>query len=73
MVGGPGAFVIPARTRDKFVEAIRTKMVLEVAGREPQPRVIPASADRATRFLPDRRADVAGALGRLRFPLKASA
>lgn len=46
VVGGPGAFVIPARTRDKFVEAIRTKMVLEVAGREPQPRVIPASADR---------------------------
>ncbi len=46
VVGGAGAFVIPVRTREKFVEAIRTKMVLEVAGRQPQPRVIPASADK---------------------------
>jgi hypothetical protein len=45
VIGGPGAFVIPIRTREKFVEAIRTKMVLEVAGRQPQPRVIPASAE----------------------------
>ena len=73
VVGGPGAFVIPVRTREKFVEAIRTKMVLEVAGRSPQPRVIPVSADTAARLLPDRRADVAGPLGRLRFPLSASA
>jgi hypothetical protein len=44
VVGGAGAFVIPVRTREKFIEAIRTKMVLEVAGREPAPRVIPTSA-----------------------------
>jgi hypothetical protein len=44
VVGGPGAFVIPVRTREKFVEAIRTKMVLEVAGRVPKPRVVPVSA-----------------------------
>jgi Protein of unknown function (DUF1194) len=44
VVGGPGAFVIPVRTREKFVEAIRNKMVLEVAGR--QPRVIRASAEK---------------------------
>jgi hypothetical protein len=44
VIGGPGAFMIPVRTREKFVEAIRNKMVLEVAGRQPAPRVIPASA-----------------------------
>ena len=46
VVGGTGAFVIPVRTREKFVEAIRNKMVLEVAGRQPEPRVMPASADK---------------------------
>jgi hypothetical protein len=44
VIGGPGAFMIPVRTREKFIEAIRNKMVLEVAGRQPVPRVIPASA-----------------------------
>ncbi len=45
VIGGPGSFVIPIRTREKFIEAIRTKMVLEVAGRTLKPRVIPASAE----------------------------
>lgn len=44
VIGGPGAFVIPIRDRDKFIEATRTKLVLEVAGRTPEPRVVPASA-----------------------------
>lgn len=44
VIGGPGAFVVPIRERDKFVEATRTKLVLEIAGRQPEPRVIPASA-----------------------------
>src|SRR5450631_2871846 len=44
VIGGAGAFVIPIRERAKFIEATRTKLVLEIAGREPQPRVIPASA-----------------------------
>ena len=44
VIGGPGAFVIPIRARDQFKEAIRTKLVLEVAGRTPEPRVIPAQA-----------------------------
>jgi hypothetical protein len=44
VVGGPGAFVVPIRERDKFKEAIRTKLVLEIAGRTPPERVIPASA-----------------------------
>lgn len=46
VMGGPGAFVIPIREREKFIEAIRTKLVLEVAGRRPARRVIPASAEK---------------------------
>jgi len=46
VVGGPGAFVVPIRERDQFINATRTKLVLEIAGRQPQPRVIPASADK---------------------------
>jgi len=42
VIGGPGAFVIPIRERSQFKEAIRTKLVLEVAGRTPEGRVIPA-------------------------------
>lgn len=44
VIGGPGAFVVPMREREKFKDAIRTKLVLEVAGFEPAARVIPASA-----------------------------
>jgi hypothetical protein len=44
VVGGPGAFVLPIRERSKFIEATRTKLVLEVAGRRPEPHVIRASA-----------------------------
>jgi len=46
VIGGPGAFVVPIRERAKFIEATRTKLVLEIAGRQPEPRVIPASADK---------------------------
>jgi len=46
VIGGPGAFVIPIRNRDQFKEAIRTKLVLEVAGRTPDPRIVPASAQK---------------------------
>jgi hypothetical protein len=44
VIGGPGAFVVPIKERDKFKEATRTKLVLEVADRMPEPRVLPASA-----------------------------
>lgn len=44
VIGGPGAFVVPVRARGQFTEAIRTKLVLEIAGRTPQPRVVPAQA-----------------------------
>jgi hypothetical protein len=46
VIGGAGAFVIPIRERQKFIEATRTKLILEIAGRQPDARVIPASADR---------------------------
>jgi hypothetical protein len=44
VIGGPGAFVIPIKERDQFKEAIRTKLVLEIADRQPEHRVVPASA-----------------------------
>jgi Protein of unknown function (DUF1194) len=44
VIGGAGAFVVPIREREKFIEATRTKLVLEVAGRQPQPHVMPASS-----------------------------
>ena len=31
VIGGPGAFVIPVRERAQFKEAIRTKLMLEIA------------------------------------------
>lgn len=37
VIGGPGSFMIPIRDRKQFVEATRTKLVLEVASL-PQPR-----------------------------------
>jgi hypothetical protein len=44
VIGGPGAFVIPIKERTQFKEAIRTKLVLEIAGRTPKERILPASA-----------------------------
>jgi hypothetical protein len=44
VIGGPGAFVLPVHEHAKFVEAIRTKLVLEVAQLPPDAKVIPAQA-----------------------------
>ena len=35
VIGGPGSFVVTIKDRDKFKEAIRTKLLLEIAGRTP--------------------------------------
>ncbi|KAA0075047.1 DUF1194 domain-containing protein [Tardiphaga sp. P9-11] len=43
VVGGAGSFVVPIKERDKFKEAIRTKLVMEVAGLMPEPRAIPVA------------------------------
>ena len=42
VIGGFGAFLVVVRSADQFAEAIRRKLVLEIAGR--QPEVIPATA-----------------------------
>ncbi len=44
VTGGPGAFVIPIRDRAQFIDAIRTKLVLEIAGRFDDAHAIPVSA-----------------------------
>ncbi|MDB5627510.1 MAG: hypothetical protein JWR73_3312 [Tardiphaga sp.] len=41
VIGGPGSFVVPIKDRDKFKEAIRTKLVLEVAEKLPERWVVP--------------------------------
>jgi hypothetical protein len=43
VIGGTGAFVVTIKDRDKFKEAIRTKLLLEVAGRTPERPVVPAA------------------------------
>ncbi|MBV9979287.1 DUF1194 domain-containing protein, partial [Bradyrhizobium sp.] len=43
VIGGPGSFVVPITDREKFKEAIRAKLLLEVAGRTPEHRVIPTA------------------------------
>ena len=40
VIGGPGSFVVSIKDRNKFKEAIRTKLVLEVAGRLPPTRLV---------------------------------
>jgi Protein of unknown function (DUF1194) len=44
VIGGAGAFVVPIREREKFKEATRTKLVLEIAGRQPEGAIVPAAA-----------------------------
>jgi Protein of unknown function (DUF1194) len=43
VIGGPGSFVVAIKDREKFKEAIRAKLLLEVAGRMPERRVVPAA------------------------------
>jgi hypothetical protein len=44
VIGGPGSFVVAIKDRDKFKEAIRTKLLLEVAGRMPERPIVPVAA-----------------------------
>ena len=44
VIGGPGSFVVTIKDRDKFKEAIRTKLLMEVAGKQPEHWVVPAAA-----------------------------
>ncbi|MBA1155896.1 DUF1194 domain-containing protein [Microvirga mediterraneensis] len=40
VIGGQGAFTVPARERDQFIEAIKTKILLEVANLMPEQSLI---------------------------------
>jgi Protein of unknown function (DUF1194) len=40
VIGGPGSFVVSIKDREKFKEAIRTKLLMEVASRTPERRII---------------------------------
>jgi hypothetical protein len=44
VIGGQGAFLVPARAREQFQQAIKTKILLEVAAREPPSLIQPAQA-----------------------------
>src|ERR1700726_702823 len=43
VIGGPGSFVVSIKDRDRFKEAIRTKLLLEVAGRTPEQPIVPVA------------------------------
>lgn len=43
VIGGPGSFVVAINDREKFKEAIRTKLILEVASRMPERRIVPTA------------------------------
>jgi Protein of unknown function (DUF1194) len=43
VIGGPGSFVLSIKDREKFKEAIRSKLLLEVAGRTPDRRLVPVA------------------------------
>lgn len=44
VIGGPGSFVLPIHNPDDFGVAIRQKLVMEVSGRQPSVRIIPAAS-----------------------------
>ena len=43
VIGGPGSFVVAIKDREKFKEAIRTKLLQEVASHTPERRVVPVA------------------------------
>ncbi len=50
VIGGQGAFMIPIRERDQFESAVRTKIILEIAGlTPPEPLIRHAQAQTAER------------------------
>jgi len=50
VIGGNGAFIVVAHGFNDFARAIRRKLILEIAGRQPlQPRLTPAAVSGGTR------------------------
>jgi hypothetical protein len=35
IIGGPGAFVVTAESRESFADAVRRKLILEISGQRP--------------------------------------
>ena len=66
VIGGPGAFVVPIHERKQFIEATRTKLVLEISGRAAGAARRAGFRRQAAHLLHHRREDVAGPLGRPR-------
>ena len=50
VIGGPGAFMIPVRERAQFAEAIKTKIIREIAGLVPEPSIVPVQAKMPTNY-----------------------
>ena len=48
VIGGPGAFIIPVRQRQQFAEAIKTKIIREIAGTARDAVIIPTQAASGT-------------------------
>ncbi len=64
VIGGPAPSSSRSRTRRQVQEAIRTKLLMEVAGRTPE-RPVMRVADKEPRVnCADRREDLVGSLGR---------
>ena len=47
VVGGPGAFMIPVREKHQFIDAIKTKIIREIAA-QPQPEILLQPAQTAS-------------------------
>jgi hypothetical protein len=43
VIGGPGSFMVTIKDREKFKEAIRAKLTLEVAGKTPESSAVPVA------------------------------
>jgi hypothetical protein len=44
VIGGPGSFVLPVKRIEEFAEAIRRKLIREIAGGGPEATIVPAAA-----------------------------
>jgi hypothetical protein len=44
VIGGPGSFMIPVREQQQIAEAIRTKLIREIARLGAEPSIVPAQA-----------------------------
>ncbi|WP_020180794.1 DUF1194 domain-containing protein [Methylopila sp. M107] len=58
VIGGPGAFMVPVRGVEQFPDAVRTKLVMEIAGPGPEMPAI-ALPDRPTLAASERKATAA--------------